>query len=503
MKQPTARQQIVLAGWKMLGAGDHMGEDVTDVIAAAPRIGALAQAIPSAPLLLRMAACADWPSAAKLFRAAWNAKAPDHEKLEMTEFLAAAPNERRLMAANWASALPGWAHEFRNPLLLLALDVSDRGRVESIRVAIEAAARSHGGGFAETLGTWDAICQARQLGGTLADDPFTVAAWWRSARNVNVTMFSGSDALRDSKVDVDEKGDDAPAAVASGPGVVVLAAVGGTKETSSGKEVAREFAAISGKRLPIVVAKDLAGVRTKLLAEFPHLTSQIDVLLSDLVEGAELRLRPTLCVGAAGAGKSRLCRRWAECLGLPLVRYDGAGSSDNAFGGTARRWSSGEHCFPLEAVRRSGIANPLVMIDELDKAGVSRNHGSLAAALLPFVDGGELSRTFPDPFVQSDVDLSHVGYLMTANDDTLLPAPLRDRLRIVRVPEPGAEHAVAIARTIIADIAKERGGDPRFYPDLDDGELSIAEDLWPGGSVRRLRSIVERILAYRERQPRN
>jgi ATP-dependent Lon protease len=94
-------------------------------------------------------------------------------------------------------------------------------------------------------------------------------------------------------------------------------------------------------------------------------------------------------------------------------------------------------------------------------------------------------------------------YLLTCNDDTALSAPLRDRLRVIRLPVPTAEHLIPLARTIVADIAGERGGDPRWFPALDDGELAIAEELWPGGSVRRLRAVVERILAYRESAPRN
>jgi hypothetical protein len=83
-----------------------------------------------------------------------------------------------------------------------------------------------------------------------------------------------------------------------------------------------------------------------------------------------------------------------------------------------------------------------------------------------------------------------------------LPAPLKDRLRIVRLPRPTIEHLPALARGIVADIAKERGGDPRWWSALEDTELAIAEDLWRGGSVRRLRAIVERLLAYREERPR-
>ena len=91
---------------------------------------------------------------------------------------------------------------------------------------------------------------------------------------------------------------------------------------------------------------------------------------------------------------------------------------------------------------------------------------------------------------------------MTANDPTLLPAPFRDRLRIIVLPRPGIEHLPQLARAIVAEIAKTRGSDARWYPMLDDGELAVAESLWRGGSVRRLRAIVVRFVALREQRPR-
>jgi hypothetical protein len=295
---------------------------------------------------------------------------------------------------------------------------------------------------------------------------------------------------------------DEPRGVEPTSGVMVLVKVGGTTETSSGKEAVREFKTIAGRRLPMAHANGIAEARTALRAEFPHLWSAIDILFGDLREGEPVRLRPSLLVGAPGGGKSRMVRRIAHHIGVGLHRFDGAGSGDNAFGGTPRRWSTGEHCVPLEAVRRHTIANPIVMVDEVDKAAQRGNNGSLANALMPFLEA-ETAMAFPDPFVQSEVDLSHVSFILTCNDDTLLPAPLRDRLRVIRIPEPTLDHMIPLARGIVADLARENGGDERWYPDLDDGELAVVEGLWPGGSVRRLRAIVERIVARRETNPRN
>jgi hypothetical protein len=285
-------------------------------------------------------------------------------------------------------------------------------------------------------------------------------------------------------------------------GVVVLHEIGGTRESSTAKEAIREFNEIVGQRLPLVRAHNMKRVRQTLHDEFPHAHMQIDVLLTGIVEGEPIRWRPTLLVSAPGAGKSRLVRRMAEELHVGLHRYDGSGSSDNAFGGTPRRWSSGEHCIPLEAVRRHHIANPLLLIDEIDKTGNSRHNGRLDFVLMPFLEP-ETAMAYPDPYVESEVDLRHVGYVLTCNSDAELPGPLKDRLRVVRLPEPKREHLPAIVRGIVADYAREQGGDRRWFPDLDDGELAIAEELWKAGSVRRLRAIVERIIAYREQQPRN
>ena len=284
-------------------------------------------------------------------------------------------------------------------------------------------------------------------------------------------------------------------------GVIVMQNLGGIA-VEKAKEIERAYKKLLGQRLPVVKANDLAGVRERLLGEFPHAAEQIGVLLSDLVEEEEIRFRPTLIVGKPGGGKSRLVRRLCAELGQPLLRYDAAGSGDNAFAGTPRRWHSGEHCTPLEAVHRSLKANPAVLVDEIDKGASSRHNGNLELSLMPFLEI-ETSARYPDPFTESELDLSHVNYLLTANDDSKLQGPLRDRLRIVRMPEPRREHLPILARAIVADVARERGGNPAWWPQLNEDEIEIAGRLWLGGSVRRLRVIVERLLAAREKNARN
>ena len=88
--------------------------------------------------------------------------------------------------------------------------------------------------------------------------------------------------------------------------------------------------------------------------------------------GAGLKLRPTLLVGGAGLGKTHLVRRIAELSKLPVVHIDGgAGSEGFPIAGLARGWGGAECGRPLKTMISSKICNPIIVIDEIDKAGVA------------------------------------------------------------------------------------------------------------------------------------
>lgn len=294
-----------------------------------------------------------------------------------------------------------------------------------------------------------------------------------------------------------EAPDDALKSELSPDGHVMVVPVVQETGTDRGKGVTRGYEHIIGKPLPLTPVPDLAAVRAALLFEFPYARGTVDRLLADLVGRTHATLRPTLLVGPPGAGKSRLGTRLAHHLGLVLWRVDATRDSGASIGGLDRRWATSEPAHAVMAVARAGCANPLMLVDELEKAATRTDNGRLWNALLPMLEP-ETARTYQDPAFQVEVDLSHVSWLATCNSVKGLPGPLLDRLRILEMSAPSAVHLEALLAPILAQIAADRGLDPAFLPALDGDAVSLIRRGWRGGSIRRLTRLIEALVTARE-----
>ncbi|WP_292501510.1 AAA family ATPase [Methylobacterium sp.] len=281
------------------------------------------------------------------------------------------------------------------------------------------------------------------------------------------------------------------------PGQIVV--VGAVREAGADRtrNIARGFETIIGRPVPLAPVPDLRALRGSLAFEFPYALNTIDRLLADLVGQTYVAFRPTVLVGPPGAGKSRLVARLARHLGIGLWRVDATHDSGAAIGGLDRRWANTEPAHPVLAIARHGVANPLILLDEIEKASTGTTHGRLWDGLLPMLER-ETASAYPDPAFQCAVDLSHVSWLCTANGVDPLPGPLLDRLRVIEMPGPTAADLEALLPPVLAGIAASRGLDPRFLPAPDGEELTLVRQAWPGGSIRRLTRIVETVVAARE-----
>jgi hypothetical protein len=181
----------------------------------------------------------------------------------------------------------------------------------------------------------------------------------------------------------------------------------------------------------------------RLADEAPWLSPAIDRLrrmlaLQRLSGRSWFRAKPILLVGPAGTGKTRLARRIAELAGVPMRTVPcGASTDARMLLGTARGWHSAQPCFPLVAMARSGCANPVIYVDELDKGARSSPNGSVSAGLLAFLEP-ETAARWTDECLLARADLTTVTWIASANELAPIPAALRSRFSIIEVPAPPA-----------------------------------------------------------------
>ena len=214
-----------------------------------------------------------------------------------------------------------------------------------------------------------------------------------------------------------------------------------------------------------------------------------------------LSLPPLLLLGPPGVGKTRFVRRLSELSGVPYRLVNAGGSSDNRdFAGTARGWGTAKPARITEILRETEVANPLVLIDEVDKAGGGDRNGRIQAPLLTMLEPETRAR-FYDEALGTNVDLSYVNWIITANDISALGQPLLSRVRLVRMPHPPAEHANRIVATIIADVGQLRGWPEDALPELEpEVRSALIAAVQRGMSPRRLNTVLEEILAIETRR---
>jgi hypothetical protein len=199
------------------------------------------------------------------------------------------------------------------------------------------------------------------------------------------------------------------------------------------------------------------------LAAFPWFADAIDRIARQIAAapGQPVRLRPLLIHGLPGIGKTAFARALARAVGLPFRALSFAAQSDSrALLGTARGWGSANPSLVVEELRRSRCANPLIFIDEIEKAAHDSRNGDAQLALLNFLER-ENAAVFDDPFLQAPVDLSHVNWIAGANALAGLTPPLLSRFEVIEIKPPAEADWPQLQRSILAGIA----GDLRLPPD--------------------------------------
>lgn len=250
------------------------------------------------------------------------------------------------------------------------------------------------------------------------------------------------------------------------------------------------------------------GIYTKEKNDIKRIASVLDKnhyglkkVKENVIEALAVRkLNPSIngqiiCLaGPPGVGKTSIARSIADATGRNYERIALGGVHDEAeIRGHRRTYIGAMMGRIMNAVKLAGSANPLILLDEVDKLG-SDFRGDPTSALLEVLDG-EQNSTFYDHYIDMPFDLSKVMFITTANDYTAIPAPLLDRMDIIHIDSYTREEKFNIAKIhLISKQLKRHGLTSRQFKISDDVIYDIIDSYTRESGVRSLERSVSKMM---------
>ena len=232
------------------------------------------------------------------------------------------------------------------------------------------------------------------------------------------------------------------------------------------------------KRAAQILDRDIYGMN--------KVKERILEMLSVYALAPDIKGQIICLAGPPGVGKTSIGKTVAECMGRKFARISLGGVHDEAeIRGHRKTYIGAMPGKIIDAVRRAGSGNPLILLDEVDKLG-SDYKGDPSSALLEVLDP-EQNGTFTDNFIEIPYDLSHTVFIATANDLSTVPAPLLDRMEVIEIPSYTREEKLNIAKYHLVRKQEQRHGlNGRTFKITDGAIYSLIDFYTREAGVRRL-----------------
>lgn len=267
----------------------------------------------------------------------------------------------------------------------------------------------------------------------------------------------------------------------------VEAALAGDEERSAGflRKTYLKMCEFGGTRYLIKPSRpDALDGLEALCPNFQCVIDDLKKYLHLAVAGNEsMSFMPLLLAGDPGVGKTHFAKMLAKALGLDYEFCSmGAMTAGWVLSGSSSSWQGARHGKVAQKLIEGETANPVFVLDELDKAGGDSRYDPMGV-LYQLLEH-ETASHFKDEFLDVPMDASVILWVATANDLSRIPEPILSRMGVYEVPSPTPEQAAQIAKLVFEGLLKAHPW--KFEPQLSESVLEALAEVPPREMKKRL-----------------